>query len=124
MINIDLVPFSLQNVCADDSNGKKTASTSFTPYSISKHCDVFCGRSLGGSRKITLTALLTLAMKCFSLLWLEKQWLEKIVPAYVRSLTVWDHNCYLKRLTLMAETRSVDPYTLTQSLDDLTGNYF
>ncbi len=25
MINIDLVPFSLQNVCADDSNGKKNS---------------------------------------------------------------------------------------------------
>ncbi len=51
MINIDLAPFSLQNVCADDSNGKKTASTSFTPYSVSKHCDVFLWAELRWKQK-------------------------------------------------------------------------
>ncbi len=44
-----------------------------------------------------------------------------ILPAYVRSLTVRDRDFYLKRLTLMDKTRLADPYTLTQSLDDLTG---
>ncbi len=34
------------------------------------------------------------------------------IPAYVRSLTVRDRDCYLKRLTLTDETRSADPHML------------
>ncbi len=46
----------------------------------------------------------------------------QILPAYVRSLTVRDRDCYLKRLTLTDETRLADPtHALTQRIDDLTG---
>ncbi len=44
-----------------------------------------------------------------------------ILSAYVRSLTVWDRDYYLKRLTSIDETRLADPHTLSQRIDDLTG---
>ncbi len=40
---------------------------------------------------------------------------------YVRSLTLWDCECYFKKLTLTDGTRFADPYTLTHWMDDLTG---
>ncbi len=71
--------------------------------------------------KIPLTASLRLATKFVSLFFSTITEEIQILPAYVRSLTVRDHDCYLKRLTLTDETRLAKPYTLTQSLDDLKG---
>ncbi len=34
---------------------------------------------------------------------------NQILPAYVRSLTVQDHDCYLNKLTLTDEIRLADP---------------
>ncbi len=45
----------------------------------------FCGRSLGGGRKIPLTASLTLAMKSVKLVFLSITWEIPILPAYVRA---------------------------------------
>ncbi len=73
---------------------------------------IFCGRSLAGGRKSPLTASLMLAMKFFSLFFLTITGEIPILPAYVRSLTVRDHDCYLKSLTLTDETRLGDPHTL------------
>lgn len=44
-----------------------------------------------------------------------------ILSEYVRSLTVRDRDNYFKKLTLTNGTRLVDPYTLTQWMDELTG---
>ncbi len=71
-----------------------------------------CGRSLGGGRKSPLTASLTLAMKSVSLFFLTITGEIQILPVYVRSLTVRDHDCYLKRLTLTDEIRLADPHML------------
>ncbi len=45
----------------------------------------FCGRSLGGGRKIPLTASLRLAMKSVSLFFLTITGEIPILPAYVRA---------------------------------------
>ncbi len=74
----------------------------------------FCVRSLGGGRKIPLTASLTLAMKFVSLFFLTISGENPILPAYVRSLTVQDHDWYLKKITLTDETRLADLYSLWQ----------
>ncbi len=73
----------------------------------------FCGRSLAGGRNTPLTASLTLAMKFVRLFFLTITGENLIVPAYVRSRTVRDRDCDLKRLTLMVETRLADPHTLS-----------
>ncbi len=72
----------------------------------------FCGRSLGGGRKIPLTASLTLAMMFVSLFFLTISGENPILPAYVRSFTVQDRDCYLNQLTLMDETRLAGLYSL------------
>ncbi len=80
----------------------------------------FCGRSLGGGRKIPLTSSLTLAMKSVSLFILTITGKIQILPAYIRPLTVRDCDCYLKRLTLTDETRLAEPaQALTQRMVDL-----
>ncbi len=56
----------------------------------------FCGRGLGGGKvKIPLNASLTLDMKFVSLFFLTMTGENLILPAYVRALTVQDHDCYL-----------------------------
>ncbi len=72
----------------------------------------FCGRSLAGGRNSTLTASLTIAVKFVSLFFLTITGEVQILPAYVRSLTVRDHDCYLIKLPLTDETRLADPHTL------------
>ncbi len=71
----------------------------------------FCGRSLAGGRKSPLTASLMLAVKSVSLFFLTITGEIQILPAYVRSLTVRDRDCYLKMLTLTDEPRLADPHS-------------
>ncbi len=49
------------------NNKKCTSLNEVFQKAVSKHCDVFCARSLGGGRKSPLTASLTLAVKFVSL---------------------------------------------------------
>ena len=39
---------------------------------------------------------------------------------YVQTLTVWDRECYFKKMTLSDGTILIDPYVLTQWKDDMT----
>ncbi len=71
----------------------------------------FCGRSLGGGRKIPLTASLTLAMKS-QLVFNNSLINSNFIPAYCPGPR------YLKRLSL---TDEIGRPVLTQRMDDLTG---
>ncbi len=67
------------------------------PFSVSKHCDVFLWAELRWRQKESpdrlTNAKLWSLLACFTM-----TGENPILPAYVRSLTFRDRNCYLKRL--------------------------
>ncbi len=71
----------------------------------------FCGRSLAGGRKSPLTTSPNASYEVCKLVFLTITGEIQILPAYVRSLTARDHDCYLKMLTLTDEPRLADPHS-------------
>ncbi len=83
------------------------------PFSVSKHCDVFMWAELSWRQKDSSDHFTNASYKvCLACFFLTITGEIPSLPAYVRSLTVWDRNSYLKRLTLTDETRLADPHTL------------
>ncbi len=46
-----------------------------------------------------------------------------ILPAYVRSLTLQDHDCYLNKLTLTDKIRLADPMLMDVRSDRITSGW-
>ncbi len=81
----------------------------------------FCGRSLGGSRKIPLTASLTLAMKSVSLFF-NNNWIISDFTYICKVTHCPGPRLLFEKVNFNARNQIGRPaHAFTQRMDDLTG---
>ncbi len=81
-------------------------------FSVNKHCDVFLRVELSWSQKYSSVRFTNTSCEVCQLVFLTITGEIQILPAYERSHTIQDCDCYLKRFILTDETRLADPHTL------------
>ncbi len=81
------------------------------PFSVSKYSDVFLWAELSWRQKESPDRFTNTSYEVFKLVFLTITGEIQILPAYIRSLTARDRDCYLKMLTLTDEPRLADPHS-------------
>ncbi len=82
----------------------------------------FCGRSLGGGRKIPLTASLTLAMKSVSLFFFKNKWRNSDFTRICKVTHCPGPRLLFEKVNFNGRNQIGRPaHAFTQRMDDLTG---